>query len=70
MSRLNRVLAVDREKRTITVECGMRIRDLTGQTARYRMVLNSPTVITMVTVGGMIGTGAHGGGMKAGSFPD
>jgi len=70
MTRMNRVLAVDRENHTITVECGMRIGDLTAQTARYRMVLHSPTVITLVTVGGMIGTGAHGGGMTAGSFPD
>ena len=32
--------------------------------------MHSPTVTNVMTVGGMIGSGAHGGGMKAGSFPD
>lgn len=70
MSSLDRTLAVDRDNHRVTVETGMRVGDLTALTDRYRMVLHSPTVITLVTVGGMIGTGAHGGGMSARSFPD
>jgi len=67
---LNRCLAVDREARTITVECGMRLKELTDIAEKNGMMLPSPTVATNFTVGGMVATGSAGTGMQTRTFSD
>jgi FAD/FMN-containing dehydrogenase len=69
-TKLNRVLAVDRRRRTVTVECGVTIDALTQALRQKGLTLFSPTLHPGPTIGGVIATGAHGTNMSVGNFSD
>ena len=70
MTKLKRCLAIDRGARTITVEAGMTLKRLTRIAHRHGMMLPSPTVATVFTVGGMVATGSAGTSMHTQTFSD
>ncbi|KAL3812950.1 hypothetical protein ACJIZ3_014218 [Penstemon smallii] len=57
---LDRVLNVNASAMTMTVESGMLLRQLIKEAAKANMALPSSPFWWGVTVGGMLGTGAHG----------
>ncbi|XP_021748417.1 probable L-gulonolactone oxidase 4 [Chenopodium quinoa] len=58
--KLNEVLKVDKEAKTITVQSGMTLKRLIKEAAKYKLVLPHTPYWWGLTVGGMLGTGAHG----------
>lgn len=57
---LNRTLSVDAAAMTMTVESGVTLRQLAAEAARAGMALPYAPYWWGLTVGGMMGTGAHG----------
>lgn len=55
---------------TVTVECGMDLGRLTEIVESAGLALRSPTVIPFLSVGGLIGVGAHGSDTESEPFPD
>ncbi|CAN1319409.1 Probable L-gulonolactone oxidase 6 [Linum perenne] len=57
---LDRVLVVDKEEMTMSVESGVTLRKLIEEAAKAGMALPYTPYWWGLTVGGMLGTGAHG----------
>ncbi|KAI4352193.1 hypothetical protein L6164_006467 [Bauhinia variegata] len=57
---LNTILKIDVEARTMTVESGVLLRDLIDEAARFGLALPCTTYWWGLTIGGLLGTGAHG----------
>ncbi|CAN0884885.1 Probable L-gulonolactone oxidase 6 [Linum grandiflorum] len=57
---LNRVLAVDKATMTMSVESGVTLRQVVEEAAKVGMALPYTPYWWGLTVGGMLGTGAHG----------
>ncbi|KAK6918203.1 FAD linked oxidase, N-terminal [Dillenia turbinata] len=57
---LNRTLSINESTMTITVESGMTLRQLINDAAKAGLALPYAPYFWGVTVGGMLGTGAHG----------
>jgi hypothetical protein len=70
MHKLSRLIHYDEDLRTVEVECGMSIEELTKQMADEGMTLLTPTLFPRPTVGGVVATGSHGMGFAFGNFSD
>ena len=57
---LNNVVRADREAKTLTVESGVTLRQLIGEAAKLELALPYAPYWWGLTVGGIMGTGAHG----------
>src|SRR5262245_50105605 len=62
LEHLNRVVALDRERRTVTVEGGIRYGQLCPQLHREGYALHNLASLPDVTVAGACATGTHGSG--------
>lgn len=67
---LNRIIAVDRSKKTVRVEAGVRLGDLTRSLSVHGMTLPSLSFLSDATVGGVIATATHGTSSKWGTLSD
>src|SRR5438477_8445575 len=70
MDGLKRVLRFDEQRRTVEVECGIRIKDLTRQAAAHGLTIVTPTLFPEPTIGGAIAVGAHGTDFRTGGMED
>ncbi|CAH8384111.1 unnamed protein product [Eruca vesicaria subsp. sativa] len=57
---LNHVVRTDPEAKTLTVESGVTLRQLIGEAAKLKLALPYAPYWWGLTVGGIMGTGAHG----------
>ncbi|KAM3217495.1 putative L-gulonolactone oxidase 6 [Capsicum annuum] len=57
---LNKIIRVDQENMTMTVESGVTLRQLISEAAKAGLVLPYAPYWWGLTIGGLIGTGAHG----------
>ncbi len=70
MDGFDRVLGFDLEAKTVEVECGVRIKELTHQAAAQGLTLATPTLFPRPTIGGAIAVGAHGTDFRRGGMED
>lgn len=71
MTNFNRIISVDMEKNLVTVEAGMMVGDLSVELSeKYKLSLETETVIPYVTVGGAVALGCHGTGYNQGTYSD
>jgi L-gulonolactone oxidase len=70
VSGLNRILEIDAKRKTIRVESGVRLKDMTRVLAENGLSLPSLSFISEVTVGGAVATGTHGTSPKWGTLSD
>ncbi|KAH0638304.1 hypothetical protein KY285_034890 [Solanum tuberosum] len=57
---LNKILRIDQENMSITVESGVTLRQLISEAGKAGLVLPYTPYWWGITIGGLIGTGAHG----------
>ena len=62
LSQCDRVLAVDKEKMTVTVEAGARVEQVTEALREHGLTLQNYASIREQQIGGFISVGAHGTG--------
>ncbi|KAK4706369.1 hypothetical protein R3W88_034064 [Solanum pinnatisectum] len=60
---LNKILRIDQENMSITVESGVTLRQLISEAGKAGLVLPYTPYWWGITIGGLIGTGAHGGSL-------
>ena len=70
MTGLDQLVAVDLDKKQITVEAGMRLDRAIAFAWSHGWWIPSTSAIKEVTVGGLAATGSHGTGMKSATFSD
>jgi hypothetical protein len=72
LSRLTRVIDLDEEgdPPSVTIECGVPMRELVMFTRTHKLSIISPTIFQGVAMGGAIAVGAHGTGLKSSTISD
>ena len=68
LDRYGGLLEVDKEGLTVTVEAGMRLRDLNLALAKHGLSLSAQGSVAEQSIGGLIGTGTHGTGIDYPNF--
>ncbi|KAF0424573.1 L-gulonolactone/D-arabinono-1,4-lactone oxidase [Gigaspora margarita] len=63
MNKLNRIIKVDQEKKTVTVEAGIKITQLNEELSKHGLALSNLCSISELTIGGAISTATHGTGV-------
>jgi xylitol oxidase len=67
---LNRIHRIDRERKTVVVDAGVKLGDLCNALAVRNLALPSLSFFPDVTVGGAIATASHGTSLKWGTLSD
>ncbi|KAJ5901703.1 L-gulonolactone/D-arabinono-1-4-lactone oxidase [Penicillium taxi] len=62
----NRILHVDTDARTVTVEAGIRLRDLGNRLEEHGLMLENLGSIDSQSIAGVISTGTHGSSLRHG----
>ena len=72
LSRLTRVIGLDENGPvpSVTVECGVPMRELVMFTRTHHLSIISPTIFQGVAMGGAIAVGAHGTGLTSSTISD
>jgi len=70
MERLDKLIELDKEKKTVEIEVGMSVEDLTAICARAGLALISPTLFPYPQIGGALATGSHGTGFGVSTLAD
>ncbi|KAI8874446.1 L-gulonolactone/D-arabinono-1,4-lactone oxidase [Ramicandelaber brevisporus] len=68
LSRLDKVLDIDKVNRQVTVQAGMRLHDLNDALEQNGLALSSIGSISEQSIGGLIATATHGTGIKYGTI--
>lgn len=68
LDRMNQVLHVDREKHQVTVQAGIRLRDLNEKLAALGLSLSNQGSVNAQSIAGAIATGTHGSGVRFGGI--
>ncbi|CAG8754777.1 41376_t:CDS:10, partial [Gigaspora margarita] len=66
MNKLNRIIKIDQEKKTVTVEAGIKITQLNEELSKHGLALSNLCSISELTIGGAISTATHGTGVNFG----
>jgi hypothetical protein len=72
LSQLTRVIDLDVSSATpsVTVECGVPMRELVQFTRNHNLSIISPTIFQGVNIGGAVSVGAHGTGLGSSTISD
>lgn len=70
VSKLNRIHAIDPVEKTVVVDAGVRLGDLTRALAERRLALPSLSFLPDVTIGGAVATATHGTSPNWGTLSD
>lgn len=65
--KLNNIISVDKNKRQVTVQAGIKLKDLNEQLAQHGLSLSNQGAITEQSLAGVVSTATHGSG-KTGTF--
>ncbi|CAG8443904.1 7490_t:CDS:10 [Diversispora eburnea] len=68
MDKFNRVLTVDQDTKTVTVEAGIKIHQLNEELNKYGLALSNLGSISDQTISGAISTATHGTGINFGNL--
>jgi xylitol oxidase len=68
LQKLNRVVAIDREKQTVTVEAGIRYGDMCVYLSREGFAVHNMASLPHISVIGACSTATHGSGDKNGNL--
>jgi FAD-linked oxidoreductase len=68
LDRMDRVLSVDRAARRITVEGGLRLKDLKERLAEHGLAMRNLGSIAEQSIAGATATGTHGTGIRLGNL--
>ena len=60
LKHLNRMITVDTENKTATVQAGMRFAEFSEAISKFGLAVNMVTELNSFTIGGMLGSGTHG----------
>jgi len=70
LEHMKRVLHVDRDAGTVTVEAGMRLSELNERLEREGLSISSPGDVDYQSIGGLISTASHGSNLSFCSLSD
>ena len=62
---LNKVIEINQEKLLVTIECGVTLEQLINEAAKSGLALPYSPYWWGLTIGGLLGTGAHGSTLSA-----
>lgn len=68
LKEMNKVLSLDKDAKTVTVEAGMRYGELAPYLHENGFALHNLASLPHITIAGAIATGTHGSGVKSGNL--